>query len=223
MSRCCSWHRVVASCRVTTRSAGGVTPRQGGALTGEGRGCAGLGKPEAGCCHAVRVRWAGGGEHDRPVLACVPSWAVFVRWRSGSRGVCGGAGSRGARKVEPWPRSGETSMVWWCPCAGSSRMTKVAAGSVQLAAAMAVCDPGWPSATCVPGACAGARRKASAARWGVWLACSVVGHRKVVKQPVFCALRWARRREEGRAAVVAADAVHGTTVAASLDSGLRLG
>ena len=60
MSRCYSWHRVVASCRVTTRSTGGVTPRQGGALTGEGRG------------RAVHVRWAGGGEHDRPVLALVP-------------------------------------------------------------------------------------------------------------------------------------------------------
>jgi len=80
MSRCYSWYRVVASCRVTMRSVGGVMRRQGGALTGEGRGYAGLSKAGAGCCRAVRVRWAGDGEHDRPVLASVPSRAVFVRW-----------------------------------------------------------------------------------------------------------------------------------------------
>ena len=45
----------------------------------------------------------------------------------------------------------------------------------------------------------------------------------MVKQPVSYALHWAKRREEGRAAVVAADAVHGTTIAASVDSGLWLG
>jgi len=72
--------RCLCACRVTTRSAIGVTPRRGGALTGEGRGCAGLGKAGVGCCRAVRVRWAGDGEHDRPVFAYVPSRAVFVRW-----------------------------------------------------------------------------------------------------------------------------------------------
>jgi hypothetical protein len=57
-----------------------VTPRQGGALTGEGRGCAGLGMAEVGCCRVVHVRWAGGGEHDRPVLTPVPSRDVIMRW-----------------------------------------------------------------------------------------------------------------------------------------------
>lgn len=96
MSRCYSWHRVMAPCRVTTRSGGGMTPRQGGALTGEGRGCVGLGKAEAGCRRAVRVRWAGGGDHDRPVLASVPSQAVFMRWPGEAEAAaCAAAPGRG--------------------------------------------------------------------------------------------------------------------------------
>ena len=117
MSLCCSWYHVVASCRVTMRSVGGVTPRQGGALTGEGRGCAGLGKAGVGCCRAVRVRWAGDGEHDRPVLASVPSRAVFVRWLGEAEAAaCAGCGgTEGLDSRLPWcGERGSTSMATPC-------------------------------------------------------------------------------------------------------------
>lgn len=56
MSRCYGWHCVVASCRVTMRSADGVILWQGRGLTGEGRGL----------CVQVYLAWC--------VCMLVPAW-----------------------------------------------------------------------------------------------------------------------------------------------------
>jgi len=64
----------VAGCRWPgSASAGQARAADGRMGDGVGEGCY-----KAYCYRAVRVRWAGDGEHDRPVLVSMPSQAVFV-------------------------------------------------------------------------------------------------------------------------------------------------
>ena len=66
---------------------------------------------------AVRVCWAGGGEHDRPVLASVPLRAMFVRWlgEAEAAACAGRGGTEGLASRLPWcGERGSTSMATPC-------------------------------------------------------------------------------------------------------------